>query len=103
MTSPEWNPELPWMQFTGDNRETICNIMDTYLADKTRYGSNGSSHLRLLPGYEGPSLKLEMVYGDGQTRPSHTVPLNYWINTHTGEVTNEAGEVQDWADLAEMP
>ena len=103
MTSPQWAPDLPWMEFDGSNGEAIAAAMTEESHNKT---DDPDLYITIFvnPNYTGSSLSMSQTWPNtdqiGQDR--WRVPLNYWINTDTGEVRDPQGTAVDWDTLVAM-
>ena len=102
MGAPVWNPDLPWMQFDGNNGDEIAAAMTASTNQDTI--PEAQVTIFVNPDYTGSSLSMSQTFPNtnqiGEDR--WRVPLDYWINTDRGEVRDPQGTIVDWDTLVAM-
>jgi hypothetical protein len=88
--------------FTGSNGEEIAQDLISSGRSGARPGRPAT--VQVSTTHPGPSLSLDRVYGDGQVAAGiWRVPVDFTIDTITGEVTDREGRVWAYEDLVELP
>lgn len=88
-------------EFTGHNGDEIAQA----LIDSGRAGARPGrpAAVAVSADHPGPGLSLDRVYGDGQVAPdTWRVPVGFFIDTDTGEVSDKDGRVWAYEDLVEL-
>lgn len=89
------------IEFTGTNGVEIMAALKKSRAEQNT--GRSEEELEYNPDYSGRSLSIDLVYPDGQRRSdTWRVPVGYFINVDTGEVTNADGEPQDYDTLVQV-
>lgn len=91
------------IEFNGSNGQTLADALNEARNRGRTIEEDDQSAILVSPTFPGPALSLDERWYDGQITPDRwRIPVGYFLEPDTGEVTNADGVVQDYEELIKL-